>query len=232
MAADMITAREIYDFFVSEQFIRAMREAGDHTFDTGYESAFSVYRCPDKTYKIPHITKCRFQSNEVHHLMEDGGDTDPDPIEDPEYDFLHFHFHPSPDEPEFPGESDLLGFSDPILRPLMGVGQIKDDKSIDVLLVQNRFEMGRESLTDVAATLRLEDGAENFTTTEDAVRFFRDLGLYNAQVIGYRYMKKRDVYIPRFRTEDLAQFAHSVDKAAHIAYLGRMADRALASMRR
>jgi len=123
------------------------------------------------------------------------------------YPFLYFHFHSAPEEPNYISSEDLLGFDKNYERPILGVGQIFNNRNIHIILVQNKRKIGQYELEDFLSEV------ENFecSTNKEVVDFFRKSDLYNSGLLFYKYVRKGGLYAPQFNQKDVALFSHLVN---------------------
>ena len=203
---DLITQEEIYGLFTSQEFIQKLKQGGYHTYRTGHESKFDVVRDINKSFHVSSVAKGEFcdtidpmfEEIKFNHGLNEFSQT---------YSFLYLHFHPEPEEPNYPSSEDLLGFDKDREKFILGVGQIFKNRDIHVILVQNKRNIGQYELEDFLSEV------EKFEclTNKEVVDFFRESGLYNSGLLSYRYVGKGGVYIPQFNQEDVASFSHSVN---------------------
>jgi len=202
---DLITQEKIYGLFTSQEFIQKLKRGGYHTYRTGYESKFSVVRDINKRFHVSSVAKGEFcdridpmfEEIKFNHGLNEFSQT---------YPFLYLHFHPEPEEPNYPSSEDLLGFDKDYERFVLGVGQIFKNRNIHVILVQNKRNIGQYELKGFLSE------AEKFEclTNKEVVDFFRESDLYNSELLSYKYIKK-GLYIPQFNQKDVALFSHSVN---------------------
>jgi hypothetical protein len=187
-----------------------LREAGEYTDRTGYEAGFEVARDINKGFILSSVAKGELYSHTIDTKLEGPEfDRDLDILET--YPFFRFHFHMDPEEPIYPSEKDLYIYDDRNERPILGVGQIFRDKDIQIILVQNKRELGKleraeffSEYDDVRFNVKCQ-------TNQEVVDFFRKSGLYDSSVIHYEYDLESGLYLPQFSQNDFEQFSHEVD---------------------
>ncbi len=195
--SDAVDESELYKLFSSDEFLRKLKIGGGYVVNRGIESGFSVYRGNDR----------KFYFSGIAEGDKDGCD-EADYDDSGQYQIMGLHFHTNRSGPIIPSYDDLCRANrdDLVLGHLLGVGKVKGDRTIDILLLQRAHRL---SLVDIEKLFNKTEGEDfsqdYFHSTSEVARFYEDSEHYKSEVITFRLENR--LHVPDFFADKFRKFS-------------------------
>lgn len=132
-----LTSDKFTEILSSEKFLAALSIAAKETQSSGLEAGFNVIL---SEYLNPLIENVEVGSTDLMSPDRTKELAVIDGLQDPlsTGQFLVFHFHPEPEGLIQPSASDLFSITDSVNTMFLGIGQVRNNGNVSILLVRSK----------------------------------------------------------------------------------------------
>jgi hypothetical protein len=194
-----INGEKLLAAITSENFLNALKIAGEITDETGRETSFNTAVFGDGTVYIPHVlVGGSGDTAEANDFDKPTRTKIDDYVDKPSAYLLGFHFHPNKEGSIIPSNGDLSTILD---VPFTAIGQIRENKEIKILLIQRKknnvdselpenIEQYVEGTYDTMSQEEVHDVLDKSGFESFLIEFAFKKGIYSIEKSSIKKLKK------------------------------------------